>query len=382
VNSKFRYAAIGLWFASTLIHPQTSLYLFLFYSIAAVNKGTLRDISAIFLTSIVIPMTLMILLFPSKHHLSSSEFVRLYAFEGLPWHYLPSHFATLGPFPWWISYILINCMIIAPLLYGVIWKKANIAVISILFLTVYVSSILLQYMFVELIPIRMVAILGPSRMSFLGYWMVVVLYTLCAIELFFSAVHEKTINRIPHFTRKMNIVYPILVIFILAASVSIFFKDDPYKRVSSMRTELYKWIGGRTDKDSVFVTYPDGFLGFSIPLIAKRAIFFGNGFPVNEEFLEEYIKRKQMIYGSLSEQDKLRGYWPNGRFNSHYQSLMPADFINISRTYQLDYVLVDKSHSGNFMNIKPVFTDETTNVYSIGGMIEACEKTAGSKSDR
>ncbi|MCK5101364.1 MAG: hypothetical protein KAR17_01070 [Cyclobacteriaceae bacterium] len=300
--------------------------------------------------------------------LSAQEFVKYYAIEHHSSHYLPSLFGSLTSLPWWVSFCFINALMIFSAWFAIKKKDYDLLVLSLVFLFGYSGAVLVQYLFVELFPIKIIASLGPSRFTLFGYWMLGILYCLLLLK-HFSIVRFspllKCANKKTMIKSSSSMAVPVMLLISLLVAIAINWgaKDIPEFEIRNKHQGLYEWIQENVSNDAVFAIYFDEFK-IKFPLVMKRAVFAGNGFPFREDAFREYSYREGLIYGSNEELEKFEGTWIGEKITKFYRQLTPDNFYKISKEFRLDYVIIESDFAESFRNFSPLFSNGKMNIYA------------------
>jgi hypothetical protein len=359
-----------LFFFATLIHPSIGAFCLLFLAMANLKQilEMKRYWFTLFLLSVVVPGILLLWAYHVPEPLSAQEFVKYYAIEHHSSHYLPSQFGSLTPLPWWVSFCFIIVLMIFVAWFAIKKKDNDLLGLSLVFLLGYSSAVLVQYLFVELFPIKIIASIGISRFTLFGYWMLGILYSLLLLK-HFSLVR---ISQLLKWINKNNIIKSlslrtVSVILLVSVCVATIFagwmKDNHQTDFKNKHHSLYEWVQKSTKNDSVFAIYFDE-LKIKFPLVMKRAVFAGNGFPFREDAFRENSDRESLIYGNSEELKKFDGKWIGEKITKFYRQLKPIDFYKISKKYRLDYVMIEADFSNEFKNISPLFSNENIKIYA------------------
>ena len=181
---KFKRISYFLFFISTLIHPAIGLFILIFYGLIIMPFLEIKDYFIQVLLGGFVPSILIRFLFKNKIDLESSIFVKIYAIDNHASHYHLSNFGTSTIFPWYFSLIAVSLLILIATLYYLLVKEIKLLKLSILFLISYLMSIVLQYLFIDIFPSKIVASLGLVRFTQFGYWMLVILYIPIVLKCF------------------------------------------------------------------------------------------------------------------------------------------------------------------------------------------------------
>ena len=349
--------AIGLtlFACATFVHPAIGLFVLAFYLLSNISfiLQEYRKYIVVFIGGFLLPAVIVMLLFKSSSPLDAIDFVNIYAVENHSSHYHFKDFGTLTPLSWLYSFGLMIILLLIPIFYFYKTKEKSYLIVSSIFLGSYLLSVLAQYVFIDIIPSKTVASIGPVRFSIFAYWMIVIVWVLMLSRL--------------QFLQKLNFDFKYKKIF-LAIGVAYFIVamimiDNPKKDTYEKNIDVFNFLE-TTPKDSVFAVY-FGQYKLDVPNIAHRAVFVGNGFPFNESYFLEYQDRNQLIYGSRKDRDAIEGAWEGDKVAKFFITLKPFDFIQISKKYQLDYVMIESQFSSNFKGYNPVFGNEQIKIYKV-----------------
>jgi len=350
-------------FLASLIHPTIGLSLIILHLIYLFTQRQ-KQISKFnvigYIGSFVIAAIILLILYPSAHPLGAQEFVDIYVKNHHSSHYLPSEFGTLTKYPWWIHFTLINLLLGINIIISLLKKNIQALHFSMVGFTCYFTFVAVQYLFVEVIPVKVIAVIGLSRLTYLGYWF----WAISLAMLFGSYQFEKhrTFFKLP---LKQGITITIIISLLLMI-YGVQFKDNPHERIVKQNNKIfYSWIINNTNKDDVFAVF-FGDLRVDLPLIYRRAVFCGNGFPFNEDSIIEYNKRASLLNGTFEDIKKIKGNWIGEKISQYFQKLSPEDFVKISKTFKLDYVIVDQINQ--FKEFVPSYIDNQKAVFKISNL--------------
>ena len=102
-----------------------------------------------------------------------------------------------------------------------------------------------------------------------------------------------------------------------------------------------------------------------------RAIFIGNGFPFNEKYFQEFDKRKNLLFGNYEQRKTITESASAGKEAAFYRSLKPANILDISQNYQLDYVIIETEHSSSFSMFKPEFENADYKIFKVSNFAQS-----------
>lgn len=360
--SRQKYIAIVFWLFSTVFHPVIGLFSFSFFFISQYNQIKLKKFVIIFLLSVALPIVLTMIFFPVSFNFTSKRFVELYIIEGLAHHYYLPALGTLSAYSWKVTFLIMSVLYMIPIAVSRFIKNKYLLTISTLYLITFIFSVFSQFLFTQVIPVKGIALLGPIRYTMFSYWILLVLYGLLLLEIPYLK-NFKTGFKLQHYAIFCFIIFLAFSILLTIMSTLYFYKD-PYNEVICQNKGLETWIKKETNMNSVFVVHFSS-LSWQIPLVFKRAVFVGNGFPLNGNQLVEYIDRKNLVYGSYKELERIPGSWVGEKMIKFNRKLKPGDFVKISNKYKVDYVIIEANFNNDFKKYKPSFSNENFLIFSI-----------------
>lgn len=336
---------LTLFFLSCLVHPVMGLFAIGFYVICSIPQiGQERKEILAIGASGVAAVIVVKFLFAVQQPLPASEFIEIYVKERHPWHYsVGDYFNRKGD--WGIFFAGMNLLFVAPLGYGLFRKRREVWQIALAGLLAYAGSIALQYVFIDIIPSKFIAYIGVSRFTTFGYWMVLLLWGLVLADLL------KAGKPFAFPSMRSGIFALLLANMIL---VGLVFLDSPQENRYQNRKAYYDFVQS-TAKDAIFATYSQP-LNTDMRLVGKRGVFVGDEFPFAEQYIGEYGERRRLMYGSRH--DEHRG-------TAFYRSLKPADFVAISKKYQLDYIVIETRFKTQFVEQEPVWENHRHSIYRV-----------------
>lgn len=346
------YCGVLLFAFATLIHPAIGFFALSFYILSNINSF-LRDIKInlyLIIFGFVIPVIILKIFF-SIDILDAKEFIEIYVSERHPHHYLAKEFLRYF-FSGAPSILIIIIALIIPLTYFITIKKNNHFILIGTFLIVFIASIVSQYIFIEILPNKSIASLGPVRFSMFAYWMIVISWSLMLSKWQFLAKFN--------FEFKYNISF--LVIILSYIVVGMLLINSPRENIYKKNKEIYRFIQ-TTLPDSVFATSLRGSLNTDLHTM-KRAVFFPSGFPFNEKYFREYYNRNKLLYGT---RDIRIEHISKCRYNKSvfFNRLKPNDFFNASKQYKLDYIVIESEYSSSFKKYSPIFQNKEVKIYQV-----------------
>jgi hypothetical protein len=350
-------SGILLFTFATLIHPAISFFSLLFYILSNINSF-FRDIKNnlyIIFFGFIVPVTILKIFF-SIDILDANEFIKIYVFERHSHHYFARVFLNFflgGTF----SILIIIIALVIPLTHFITIRKNQHSIFIGTFLIVFVVSIISQHIFIEIFPSKAIASLGPVRFSIFAYWMIVISWILMLSNWQFLIKCN--------FESKYEIYFVIIMLsYIVFGTLLI---DNPKENIYIKNKKIYKFIQ-TTSPDSVFATDTSDNLNVDLQTM-KRAVFFPSGFPFNEKYFREYYIRNKLLYGT---RDTRIDNILNTRYglDVFFRKLKPNDFLNASKQYKLDYIIIKNKYSENFKKFEPVFKNKKVKIYKISDFKE------------
>lgn len=362
--------AIPFLTAATLIHPSIGLFILAFYILLDFDFTSLRHYLLVGFFGVVVPFIAIIILFPTQTSFSGKEFVYHYITENHAFHYLPSQLASYTSFPWFISFGFILFLFGISTLAGFLYRDRYLKFISIACFSVYSGCVVIQYLLVELYPIKALAAIGPVRFSLLAFWLLIFLYSYLiaryAPQEILPWVRE-VVGKNTYLVLSGVATTTLAICFIVGLSA----KDSPVNDFNNHHKDLAAWIKSNTGPDDVFAV-PPSFPATHMPLLLRRAVFIGNGFPFTEDGFAEHNERKALIYG-LEEAKKSR--YPDtpllDQTPRFYRELTPRDLVQAASTYKLDYVIIETPYASAFSSHTPRYSDDHYQLYSTNDLYEA-----------
>lgn len=354
---------------AALIHPSIGLFILAFYILLDFDFTSLRHYLLVGFFGVVVPFIAIIILFPTQTSFSGKEFVYHYITENHAFHYLPSQLASYTSFPWFISFGFILFLFGISTLAGFLYRDSYLKFISIACLGAYGGCVALQYLFVELYPIKALAAIGPIRFSLLAFWLLLFLYSYLiaryAPQEILPWVRE-IISRNTYLVLTGIAATILAICFIVGLNT----KDSPVTDFTNKHEGLVSWIKQNTNHDDVFAV-PPSFPPTHMPLVLRRAVFIGNGFPFTEDGFVEHNERKALIYG-LEEVKKNR--YPDTPLLEQtprfYRELTPHDLTLAANKYRLDYVIIETAYADTFSSYHPRYGDDHYQLYSVKDLYE------------
>jgi len=358
-----------MFLVSSLIHPASTLMATIFFILMHLDIVNFKKILLLILTFLIASISLLIFFYePSS--LDNKSFIEHYAFNRLPFHYTPSRFESSG-LEWIENFIIINSIFATISFISILKKYKKLAYMSLIALFSYSMSILIQYVFVEQLMTVSIAIIGPSRFSMFGFWMLV----LC-LSYFIQLSRKKNseYDNLKYSNLKRTALISTALIIISSIIFTILFKDRPNEWVIENNKPLYEWIENNISEDDV-IAVPEMVMGINIQLFAKRAIFSNRPIgPVlfNGKSIKEDKERYEALFGNYNEQKKLEEKFPSLAIAAlnYYHNLLPRKIKKVSNKYKLDYILFVNRMGDlkSFKYITPVYKSYKYTIYKISDL--------------
>ena len=352
LNGKYsNYVAVILFIAATLMHFANGLFMIVFQSL--INYKDLRSdykyyISTYLFGFILTAAFIKVFLGP-KTLLSTADFIDIYCLKTHPFHYHFSEFQSLSPFSWVFSFWLMFAALSVPILFFYKSGDRKLMVLSVVFLSSLILSVLFQYIFISVFQVKIIAAIGPVRFTQLIYWMIAILWASILSEM-------KFLHR---FSPAINFKAPFIVAVFGYFVIGMLRMDAPTEDLFIQDKDVFEFIA-TTPKDAVFGG-EYGEFSHSIQNIAKRPVFITNAFPFNEGYFKEHLERTSLLFGGSIHEQRMKGV----SINDYYRKLLPEDFFKVSKKRKLDYVVVGKEFSAQFSDYAPKFENKKIRIYKV-----------------
>ncbi len=368
-NSSRHLVSLPFWFLSSLLHPTVGISLFTFFVIIRFRTLPWRQFISIFIFGVILPFLILAIIFNPTNPLSGEEFIYHYIITNHTIHYLPSAFESspLSPFPWYFHFTLLNLLFASAFLFGWLKRDKFITTTAAFALITYTSSIIACYLFIELWPVKLIGVIGPSRYTMLGYWFFALLAAVALTHVPYRYLLIDTLFKpLRHLKSAHLWKYGTVIICITIVGIYNNYLDDPKTKWLETHSSLSTWIS-TTDEKTVFATNTYAFFdyAFNIPLVTHRAIFSGNGFPFREDEFKAFDERRSLLFGTPVDWKEIDGGSTHIKSNVFFRRLTPTDFANISHQYQLDYVIIEPTFSEAFSEYTPVYSDTIMRIYKV-----------------
>ncbi|MCB0415713.1 MAG: hypothetical protein KDD50_15345, partial [Bdellovibrionales bacterium] len=371
LHSNFKFRRVPCWClysASAFIHPSAVLMSLFFVSVIETSRYVLNPkysknfkIYLDILTPIFVSLVFLRYLYNQPDGVPISIVKEAYVYLGHSSHYLVQNLGSLTGYSWKWSFLL-NLLVSMGILLmypkSISFKKRLIMIC--LIWSVFNLAILIQYLSVTLQLSKIFLYIGITRFFEFSYWLLAIL-----VSIPMSHLAQKYI-RIRSIAWVVRLLFCCIIGVLLTLSTQIKM-DDPLKSVKLENKELFAFIQNSTDQKAVFAV-PFGELTRSVPLVVKRAIYAGYGFPFNEKFFAEYIERESLMYGTFQERQIVSASWIGGAMAKIYQSRSPDQFYRYSKSHRLDYVIVESAFLKKFGAYSPVFSGLRYTIFSVDSL--------------
>ena len=385
LNRRILRFSIGcvVLFVAVLIHPTVGLSAVGLASVVLLLVGSWAFAGILVIIGGA-AATILLILFGEHSGIGAVEFVQVYVVRAHPWHFLPSQFGvlyvpdflreTVGVH--WYTGLLIVLLGLAATA-GLFYRSKDYKVAQLCTVLVALLSgiLVLQYFFVELIPVKMVATLGPVTAFLWNFWFFCMAVALLCTFLFGDL---RRAHKTPQMFSLLQspgqwgaaavgggvIAGLVLLLFVVTQDAM---TDVPMTRDGP----AFAWIETHTSPDSVFVAPLSSNFSIDIPIVTHRAVFFGNGFPFTERCLREYYARDMLVTGTPEQVAAAAGDDVLARFENLYDSHSAQYFVSLRKRYRADYVIVKSKVAGNFSTIAPAYRNANYAIYSIDALARA-----------
>ncbi len=357
-NSKnYNVLSFFMFLISSILNPITTLLnilslWFIFFFLKTKNYNHL-----FILISIVIISGLCIKLsFFSQTNLSAETFIKIYITERHPHHYLISHYLTYKTFLMPISFLLPYFFI----------NESKLKLIPLFCFLFYIGSLIITYLFIELIPIKIIGIITPNRFTRIGIQLLFFEYSLFCNYLllknnnykwFISLFANKNIlKKILHFSSDQNyapkfkrilILFYCGIFFIILSTIPNYRLNNINNKMSTDADKVVSWLKQNTQIDDVLLIHPNDYnFNSYIRIFSSRSIYVDHFFPFNEDYFLEWYNRNNLI---------------KDIFNNKSTNI--EKLIN-----HVDYLII-KADKDNFIkNLKPLASFQDYKIYFLNDL--------------
>lgn len=294
LNHERKKTSLTLYFFTVLFNPLIGFFIFCIWFIYIfLSKRNYRDLIIKFSILLAIGATYK-LYFSSPNILSTEEFIKLYIYEHQPTHYVISHGFNK-------KFLFLLFILFIPSVLSKNNKQRTIYFFSFLFILIPIT---LQYVFIEIIPLRVFGTLTFNRTVIFTLFIILINYS----SLLASFIDQRTTksffiqkNDMAERFRKRLIITRITAI--VAVLVSAFFLAAlryhklPKSHIAD-HEKVIEWFEKNTRKTDVLQVFPhpDLRLNFYFRLFINRPVYFGYEFPLfNDQAIKTWEIRKNKI---------------------------------------------------------------------------------------
>ncbi len=360
---------------AVLIHPTVGAMIFCLSQLFSLvvfadhNKKYLLQKFLVDSIFVVIPLAVILGRYENPAPLSAEQFIQYYVFERHPHHYQMSHAVGFEFFGWLLLFIM-------PVLISFFLKARKLQLLSILCLLYYTVPVFIQYVGVEIIPIKSIAALGPCRFTYFASF-------LWWIEILVFCIHLNVLNVIADYCKKIynhladiqrSNISRILsssimkagelfehllalisrtkkVVFLGVILLAVLVWQQTLKSPLDWKfygleepREVITWINKYTPRESVFFVN-DLYYSFLTRSYGGRASFVDNSMPFNESYFAEYFKRLDVYQKA--------------------EDMTATDYYQLSQNYSVTHLLIKKEDSQRLSNFDPIYQTNVWNIYNI-----------------
>lgn len=387
-QNKLKHFSSLFLFIATLIHPIAGLCSFAFTFIFSLpvlhSKKDIYKYLQDAMIGIILPACYYLNVEKNFIHCSTDYFFEIYAKMRHPRHFLLSQEVDRYTIMWVVLLFL-------PLAFSFLQRNKKVQYITLFSFTSCLLAPLLQYLGTEVLPIKFIMNLGPSR--FTGLYNIILimntLIVLCAlmshnIPILCSRLEKyRAFNRlvVVCLNKKVCLVKSIRGPFFLLDNILRSYKKgffsisfisiilltfytitdplDYYDKKLSGTRDILIWLKNETPQDSVIFNTRSklGIIdNFLIRTYSERAITAEHGYPFNESVIEEFAERFHLLRQS--------------------KKYTPSDYACINTFYRADYVIMHNKSRKNFKSYSPIFDSGSYYVYDINSFTipEQCNK--------
>lgn len=348
-------------FVASLLHPVFGVFFLAIHGMLALYFRQYRLIT-LHVLAVVIPFILHALLFKPTVALGAKEFVFIYARYFHAPHYIPTEFGRMG-LSSLQAYLFMTVLLVGASTYFHILKKPKLRNLSVLVVLAMNLLILTQYILVEKFPVKIVAIIGPSRYLLFVGWCIALIYGILISGLIeqynmLSLIRKKA-------SELLNSKIPVLILSVMVVLEIVLLMATIDHPAQQYNKPVLQWIRSNTPENSTFSVPPGMLDEMNVRYIAKRAVFAGKCFPFREDFFQEQYQRFILLYGTgindnaKTEQEKKLKF---------YRNLNGKSFQKIASVFPLDYVILLTEDTIRFPELKPEYCDAEFAIYKVSKM--------------
>jgi hypothetical protein len=356
-----RFTAYVSLFVASLLHPVFGIFFLAVHGILAFYFRQYRLI-ILHTLAVIIPFLLHVLLFKPSVALDTKEFVFIYARYFHAPHYIPTEFGRMG-LSSLQAYLFMMTLLTGATVYFHILKKQKLRNFSVFVAIAMNILIATQYILVEKFPVKIAAIIGPSRYLLFVGWCIALIYGILISGLIeqynILSLMRKKASELLNSKILVLILSTIVTLEIILLMATI---DNPAQQYNQ---PILGWIRSNTPENST-IAIPPGMLDeMDVRYIARRSVFAGKCFPFREDFFREQYQRFILLYGTgirdnaKTEQEKKLKF---------YRNLNGENFKKIASVFPLNYVILPTEDTIRFPELKPEYRDAEFAIYKVAEM--------------
>jgi hypothetical protein len=375
-QASFSIIGAMIMLLASLIHPPMALCTFVFCGILLFDfeqyERILRMPIFRLFPGFMIGLVVSISCFDAGGVFSARELADIYVREAHAEHYLPSHFGSLGRFKWYEAYIIVlsTLLLAAYTLWRLnesFWKNALLAAVA------YAVVLLAQYLFVEKFPVAIFVRFGISRFFVFGPWLAAICVVFVIISIFEKSRADGLWKKLDARIALVPFI-PVLSLVVISGSLLTWqyaYHAESFEKYDKSTDELMDFARSQPVNEVFVLPFEAPIADF--PLLTRRPVFIGNGFPFVERFYREWKERKTSVFGSDEDLRKLPGSWVGEQISNFYRTLAPSDFVRIASKYPVHWVVVETDYANAFSRCRISLRNARWTVFSVNELHE-CAK--------
>ena len=352
--------SIIIIFISTIIHPAMGvnnvIFLFLFY-VEKLNFFIIKKFLIFSLFSIIIPLFILKLIFPSDPNLNGKDFFDIYVGYRHPHHYLVSdkifkiplilnnHLGDLQiKLVNLSSFILWSILLTSQLIFSYLYAK-KIFLLNFMIFFIFILIGIIQYLFVEVFHIKLFIELGITRFTSLLSIIFLVQIVLNLIFLLSNNNKGKLIKTNFKYNFKFNIlnsIFLVLIITIIITNATYVHPlyDNSFNKYHAITKRVKKNIDDK--KEFIIKNQSDFNIIQFLRVFGKQNIFYDKeSFPYASQYIKEYTYR-------LNTHKKI------------LEHLQTGNTLEINKNYKnlIGYLLIEKEKNMYKKNDKNIIYED------------------------
>jgi hypothetical protein len=361
----YQVFSIATLIGAVFVHPAVGIQFFalrvVFSSLPLIygdKDHIIKRLSAEVFLGLLLPLSLILIRYSGGDTLDAETFIHYYVLTRHPHHYQMSHAIGITFVVWMLLYLL---MVI------VSWRWAQKLVpFTLLCFFYYTIPILVQYVGTEVVPIKAIATLGPSRFTYFAsvLWWGQIIVMLWQLEMpkrvkiiLNDRLHttpsifmEKVLGAFDQLVESTCRLRLLLVLVALLGAGGIWHVtqehplDRTYYEGEESAREVVEWIQESTSKNAVFFVR-DLYYSFFIRVYGERASFVDTAMPFNETYFAEYFSRLKLYDTSV-------------KFG-------PKEYLEAAQKYGLTHLLIRNTGANDFTNRVPDYKSRDWAIYSL-----------------